>query len=418
MAEEPHPSWDHEGAEYEDPTARFQGRPHATSIAVKAFGAHISDAQVASNAPIEDRLVVEQDAQHIFAAVYDGHGGTKTSSYLAAHFYPQLRARLEAGEDVEAAFKAAVPAADAAYTAKAKERKDWSMLFTGSCLIAAYVDKQKLGVYVANCGDSRAVIGSEEPESGILCATAISWDHSAGSDYEKFRVRCEFEGQAAVIRETWDEMCFEYAYRVKDFARFTRSIGDVQLKDPACAKKFNSLQSQIQILPLPGTELTTPYISNEPAVHYHQLHRRDKFMVIASDGLWDEMSSDQVVHVTGHLIATLGKHADISAALLGFCKRKIVERLLLEEPDEGIESVADLDALPAGKDGRRGLMDDISIVVLVFEDENVTELPAAVEVAKAPVARRSRLSSKAWHAAHDEVGEKLEADPDSDAAGA
>ena len=82
-------------------------------------------------------------------------------------------------------------------------------------------------------------------EGGILCSERLSWDHSASEDFERFRLRNLFPEDAAVIREGGDDFLCEYAHRVKDFARFTRSIGDVQLKDPDCARKFNGLQSKV-----------------------------------------------------------------------------------------------------------------------------------------------------------------------------
>ena len=54
---------------------------------------------------------------------------------------------------------------------------------------------------------------------------------------------------AQVIRETWDDYVLEYCHRVKDFARFTRSIGDCQMKDAECAHKFNQLQKQASAQP-------------------------------------------------------------------------------------------------------------------------------------------------------------------------
>jgi hypothetical protein len=246
-------------------------------------------------------------------------------------------------------------------------------------------------VTCANCGDSRAVIGqeidgvpgprAEQPArdmrhlecfqsrvlscacvctvaavgAGILSSEKLSWDHSASEDYERFRVRCDFPAEATVIRETWDEYVLEYCHRVKDFARFTRSIGDVQLKDPDCARKFNSLQSKVQVLPLPEPK---PYILNTPQVHFHQLHRQDKFIIVASDGLWDEMSSDQAVFAVGHFIQQHGKQADIAALLLEYCLAQVAKRLAAEEPELEISNVGSVKALPKGKGGCRGLMDD------------------------------------------------------------
>ena len=47
---------------------------------------------------------------------------------------------------------------------------------------------------------------------------------------ERHRLRNEFPDDDEVVQETWDDYVLEYSHRVKNFARFTRSIGDVQLK--------------------------------------------------------------------------------------------------------------------------------------------------------------------------------------------
>eukprot|EP01047_Picozoa_sp_COSAG01_P010784 COSAG01_NODE_463_length_16671_cov_192.938209_6_plen_130_part_00 len=56
------------------------------------------------------------------------------------------------GGDVQAALTTAVPLADKRYTAKSKDDRDWSALFTGSCLISAYVDKRQMTLVCGNCG--------------------------------------------------------------------------------------------------------------------------------------------------------------------------------------------------------------------------------------------------------------------------
>ena len=90
---------------------------------------------------------------------------------------------------------------------------------------------------------------------------------------------------------------------------------------------------------------------------------QDKFLIVASDGLWDELSSDQVIFATGSFIEKYGKEADIAGYLLEYCLSKIAARLAIEEPELGCDTVAALRDVPPGKGGRRGLMDDQTIIV-------------------------------------------------------
>lgn len=59
------------------------------------------------------------------------------------------------------------------------------------------------------------------------------------------------------------------------------------------------------IVPLYGDQViapgyhTPPYLTAKPEVTHHRLTSRDKFMIIASDGLWDMMSPLQAVRIVG-----------------------------------------------------------------------------------------------------------------------
>ncbi len=44
---------------------------------------------------------------------------------------------------------------------------------------------------------------------------------------------------------------------------------------------------------------TPPYLTAKPEIIHHRLTSRDKFLIIASDGLWDELSPLQAVRLVG-----------------------------------------------------------------------------------------------------------------------
>lgn len=52
-----------------------------------------------------------------------------------------------------------------------------------------------------------------------------------------------------------------------------------------------SLKSTI----LPPNYNTPPYLTAKPEVTHHRLTPRDRFLIIASDGLWDTMTPHQVL---------------------------------------------------------------------------------------------------------------------------
>lgn len=50
---------------------------------------------------------------------------------------------------------------------------------------------------------------------------------------------------------------------------------------------------------MPPNYYTPPYLTAKPEVTYHRLTPRDKFLVLASDGLWDMLSPLQVIRMVG-----------------------------------------------------------------------------------------------------------------------
>ncbi|XP_045804531.1 protein kinase and PP2C-like domain-containing protein [Trifolium pratense] len=138
-------------------------------------------------------------------------------------------------------------------------QKDWH---PGCTAIAAIVSGNKL--FVANSGDCRA----------ILCRAgnpiALSKDHVASCLQERERV-IRHGGQVHWQVDTW---------RVGLPAlQVTRSIGDDDLK---------------------------PAVTAEPEITENTLCAEDEFLVMASDGLWDVMSSLDVINIIKDTVKEAG----------------------------------------------------------------------------------------------------------------
>ena len=92
---------------------------------------------------------------------------------------------------------------------------------------------------------------------------------------------------------------------------FTRSIGDSCMKDVECARFYNERvpDGLAKMLPLPKKPYVSdvlhanpppspshwhPHqVSNKAEVRMRRVAKGDQFVIIACDGLWDEMSSCQ-----------------------------------------------------------------------------------------------------------------------------
>lgn len=329
----------------------------------------------AANDPIEDTYLIKADEEHEleYVSVFDGHGGYVVSQYCREECYNKFQKYLRAMKDIGKSLAHSFLEMDASWLKIVKNHmaqkhaSTWNEVTAGSCAVAAVFDKKNQQLIVANLGDSRAVVGSICSDSQILEAVEMSKDHSATTDTERLRVRTEHAQDPHVIKEQWDEIVEEYAWFLKNRARFTRSIGDSCMKDVECARYYNDRvpDGLAKMLPLPKK----PYVSNKAEVRIRRVARGDQFVIVACDGLWDEMSSDQAVHTVRMLIDRHGPKANISQLLIDFALCKIVRRLRAEEPDLDLNSVEDLKAIPAGGYGRRGLHDDITVIIMIYDTQ-------------------------------------------------
>jgi len=340
-------------------------------MACPARSVRICQANHAANDPIEDTAVIQETDKLVYAGVFDGHGGNKVSKYIEDQGYDKFCKYLKAMHDPGKALAHSFLETDACWLKivkshmAAKHRDTWNEVTVGSCAVAAVFDKDQQRLVVANLGDSRCVVGSICSDSGILEAVEMSKDHSATTDSERLRIRTEHASDPHVIKEQWDEIVEEYAWFLKNRARFTRSIGDSCMKDVECARFYNERvpDGLAKMIPLPKK----PYVSNKAEVRVRRVAKGDQFVIVACDGLWDEMSSDQAVHTVRHLIDTHGARENIAQLLIDFCLVKIVRRLRAEEPDLNLNTIADLKEIPPGGYGRRGLHDDITVIVMIYD---------------------------------------------------
>ena len=96
---------------------------------------------------------------------------------------------------------------------------------------------------------------------------------------------------------------------------------------------------------------TPPYVKTIPDVFYLPLEPSYKFVILASDGLWDYISPQEAVEIVAN------ENSDTASA-------KLVERALAVAASESKLTLDQLKALPPG--ARRSRHDDTTAVVLYF----------------------------------------------------
>ncbi|KAH6763264.1 hypothetical protein C2S52_020697 [Perilla frutescens var. hirtella] len=183
-----------------------------------------------------------------FFGVYDGHGGSKAAEFVAENLHLKIFEMLETtSED-----KAKEAACKAGYL-KTDEQFLKQGLDSGACCVTALIEGREM--VVSNLGDCRAVLCR-----GGGAAEALTADHRPTREEERRRIE-DKGGYVEIHRGTW---------RVHGTLAVSRSIGDAHLKDWVMA------------------EPDTKVICLTPDMQY---------LVLASDGLWEEVSNQEAVDV-------------------------------------------------------------------------------------------------------------------------
>ncbi|KAF9238747.1 phosphatase 2C-like domain-containing protein [Melanogaster broomeanus] len=184
---------------------------------------------------------------------------------------------------------------------------------SGSCALMAVFDTAQRDLYVACSGDSRAVAGIwEEAEDGggSWRVEVLSEDQTGRNLNELKRIQSEHPPDEAdnVIR----------AGRVLGGLEPTRAFGDGRYKWPRNTQEALNLAFLVgnnrPMRPAPSLFKTPPYVTATPVVTHRKFSFGDdasntpkqssslRFVVLATDGLWDKLSSEEVVAlVGGHL---------------------------------------------------------------------------------------------------------------------
>ena len=336
----------------------------------------VSKSTYAANAPSEDRCTIFADSERncIFAGVYDGHAGGRCAEWVDQNIYGLFCKELEAASgDAAAAMEAVHMRADQRYIAEAEKARDTELMCCGTCAVSAYValsGHDKSTVTVGNLGDSRAILG--EFVSGHLYVEELSNDHScADSTSERQRLRTEFpdEPRITVMPDSHADADEDEHGTVMGLCRFTRSIGDCHMKSPVSADAFNTWHAAHRTgqnikPPPPGKQ----YISSAAECRVGKV--TDGFLLLACDGIWDEMSSDEAGRICSELLVqtAFDKSANVAERFVDEVLKMAAARIRDDYDEEENLTVQELRRRPHGKaPGARSLLhDDMTVVIIDF----------------------------------------------------
>ena len=336
---------------------------------LEATGVPAFSATYAANDPSEDRSVVAclklppVDAAVGAAAlrdvkmvgVFDGHGGWQVSNFVVSNVVDVVTRHLGLleGKMDEQSVSCALRGSYAELEGRYKEgvRQSYAYGFgavakVGCCALVCVRVGDRLSF--ANAGDCRAVVGSATADGGDdFRAVRITRDHNAREPMEVLRLMSEHPGesQSSLIRCKNPHACY-----VKGRLQLTRALGDAYLKYPDYNAPPGQHRDRGRHIPAP---YTPPYVGAVPQIHHLTLQtKRDRFLVLASDGVWDYLSDQDAVDVVSR------------ARRDGVCPATAIKTAALTKAAQecGL-TLPELLQFPPGRQ-RRGRHDDTTAVVL------------------------------------------------------
>lgn len=229
-----------------------------------------------------------------FIAVLDGHGGSGCSEYMHTYLKDTVAHTLESSNgNTEQALKLGLDITEINFFQKSSNDS------SGCCVVVALVDNTH--ITIANVGDCRAIL------VGRAETVFSTQDHRPTDPTEQSRVEA---AGGFVVRN-----------RVFGLLGVSRSLGDKDFKTEDVS----------------GSVISTPDISKIPLSPDHE------FLVLASDGVWDRLSTEDVLtlvfkslyadHMTCSEVSNLlvhkalvaGSGDDISAAILRLRTEPVID---------------------------------------------------------------------------------------------
>ncbi|KAJ2779962.1 hypothetical protein H4R18_003708 [Coemansia javaensis] len=362
-------------------------------------GMDIYTDQVASNPRIEEYAtwmplgVGTEKPGHptrIMFGLFDGHNGHQCAEQLALRLGPKLDELLKNSGSAKDAVPAALTEAftrmdhELVYEAAEKYRSARSESnidkllapgLAGSCGVVAVVDTEAREVTVANVGDSRAVLGMRLPD-GRWRAVPLSVDQTPRNPLEAERVRAEHPGEPRVLKHG----------RVVGTLMPTRVFGGSRYKWPVDlqGELFPDMATRgYALAKIPMNYITPPYVTAKPDVITHRLGADDKFIVLATDGIFDELTNDEVVNIVGEWYdAKTGKVPSKAAGAMtgpkeGNVAAQLIRAALCKFPHNPEYTSAWIRELSRPAPHSRRFWDDMTAVVVML-DQDSTQLPRAL----------------------------------------
>ncbi|CAD8160352.1 unnamed protein product [Paramecium pentaurelia] len=275
-------------------------------------------------------IVKPQNRQHeswprcSFFGVYDGHGGSACADFLRDNLHQFVIKELDFPWNPYEALRKGFAAAEQYFQDYAISQFNKGIPErSGSCAIVALLVGDVC--YVANVGDSRAVLCGGNNKSAL----PLSRDHKPCDELEKLRIQKAGGKIYQTQQQQDDQQVFVGPLRVlPGRLSVSRTFGDIEAKLERFGGKPNVVVA-------------------EPELRSFKVQEDHQYIVLASDGIFDKMSSNEVVDI-------MTKELDSNSNIHQGCSIG-VEQVLKESIN-------------------RRTLDNITVVVVAFQGEQMKRL--------------------------------------------
>lgn len=317
-----------------------------------------------ANPEIEDSFSIypqvnEKGLGGAVLGVYDGHSGKAASSFCRNELIPYLVYYRWSKRTDQIIHARPFLEADHHFLQFALDDGRVEDGLSGACLCVSHVVGKK--IMTANAGDCRAIVGrrlSKCDGTFRWQAVELTTDHQIDSNHlERERLLREHPNEPDVI----------YKHRVKGRLQPTRGLGDGKYK------RMEYFYAQPRLVEAyRQTGWTVPYTTAQPDITTHNLQSNDEFLVLATDGLFADLTSQQVVDLVGEWMQRKAQHKPnthpTAAAHLTEAALVAASEYSIGRRNTQKENISWVLQLPESK--RRSIHDDITVLVTFFDHDS------------------------------------------------
>lgn len=230
---------------------------------------------------------VEGSPRGTFVGIYDGHGGPEASRFINERLFKHIKKFTSENQGFMSS-----DVINKSFLATEEEflglvKKQWlhkpQIASVGSCCLVGIIYGGEL--YIANAGDSRAVLGTMDEATKEIKAVQLSEEHNASIESVRTELHSLHPDDPQIV------VMKHKVWRVKGLIQVSRSIGDAYLKK----KEFNQapLLAKFRL----ADPFEKPILKAEPAIQVHKILPSDQFLIFGSDGLWEHLSNEEAIDI-------------------------------------------------------------------------------------------------------------------------